>query len=198
VTAQAIARLKITLADVTPKVLRRIEVPLALKLDRLHLVIQAAMGWSNYHLYEIRAGGAGWGEPDPDGVFDGPLDAKKARLIDVLEDTGAKTLQYLYDFGDGWEHTVKIERFVDPVPGVLYPFLLQAEGRCPPEDSGGPWGYADFLEAFADPRHERHEEMIAWIGEDFDPTALDTHALAANVEALAKRWIRKPPARRKL
>ncbi len=180
-TVQAIARLKITLDDVEPKVLRRIEVPLTLKLDRLHLVIQAAMGWSNYHLYEIRAGGTGWGEPDPDGIYDGPLDAKKVRLLDVLEDTGAKSFKYLYDFGDGWKHTVKIERIGDPVPGVLYPALLQVEGRCPPEDSGGPWGYADFLEAFADPDHERHGEMIEWIGEDFDAIAVDAGALAADV-----------------
>src|SRR3546814_3109877 len=65
---------------------------------------------------------------------------------------GAKTLKYLYDFGDGWEHTIKIERLVDAVPGVIYPRLIEATGRCPPEDIGGPWGYGDFLEAIADPK----------------------------------------------
>ena len=115
--ANAIARLKITLDDVKPQVLRRIEVPLAIRLDRLHLVLQAALGWTNSHLYELRAGDVGWGIPDPD-FGDGPLDARKARLIDVLEDLGSKTLHYLYDFGDGWEHTIKIERLVDPKPGM--------------------------------------------------------------------------------
>src|ERR1700730_7463465 len=84
-----IARLKISLDDVKPAVLRRIEVPLNIRLDRLHLAIQAAMGWSNSHLYEIRAGDVGWGEPDPDGG-DGPLDARKARLVDVLEGMSAQ------------------------------------------------------------------------------------------------------------
>jgi Plasmid pRiA4b ORF-3-like protein len=138
-SAASIARLKITLDDVKPAVLRRIEVPLTLRLDRLHLAIQSAMGWTNSHLYEIRAGDVGWGMTDPD-WGDGPLDARKARLIDVLEDVGTKTLRYLYDFGDGWEHTIKVERLLDPDPGVVYPRLIEATGRCPPEDIGGPWG----------------------------------------------------------
>jgi hypothetical protein len=111
-SAATIACLKITLDDVKPAVLRRIEGPLAIRLDRLHLVIQAAMGWTNSHLYELRAGDVGWGIPEP-GWSDGPLDARKARLIDVLEDVGTKTLRYIYDFGDSWEHTIKIERVID-------------------------------------------------------------------------------------
>jgi hypothetical protein len=194
-TAATIIRLKITLDDVKPKVVRRIEAPFALRLDRLHLILQAALGWSNSHLYEIRVADASWGIPDPD-WGDGPLDARKAKLADVVEDAGAKTLRYLYDFGDGWEHTIKIERLDDPEPGVLYPRLIEAVGRCPPEDIGGPWGYGEFLEALADPKHERHDEMREWAGEDFDPDLLDVGALKANVDMLAKRWARKP-ARKK-
>ncbi len=93
-SADTIARLKITLNDVEPAVLRRVEVPFDTRLDRLHLVIQAAMGWTNTHLYEIRARDVGWGIPDRHRA-DGPLDARKARLGDVLEDIGAKTLRYL-------------------------------------------------------------------------------------------------------
>lgn len=89
----AIARLKITLDDVKPQILRRIEVPVTIRLDRLHLAVQAAMGWTNTHLYEIRAGDVSWGEPDEEHWSGGPLDARKARLIDVLEDIGAKTLK---------------------------------------------------------------------------------------------------------
>lgn len=195
-TATRIARLHITLNDVKPPVQRRVEVPLAIRLDRLHLVLQAAIGWTNSHLYEIRARDVGWGLPDPD-FGDGPLNAKKARLIDVLEDAGTKTIKYLYDFGDGWEHTVKVERITDAIPGVAYPVLINATGRCPPEDVGGPWGHDEFLHALADPAHENHAEMKDWIGEDFDPTAVDVEALADDVAALAKAWARKPPAKRK-
>ena len=195
-SADSIARLKITLDNVKPAVTRRIEVPLGIRLDRLHLVIQVAMGWTDSHLYEIRAGDVGWGIPDPD-WGGGPLDARKARLVDVLEDVGVKTLSYLYDFGDGWEHTIRIEHIADAMPGVAYPRLIDVTGRCPPEDIGGPWGYGEFLEAIADPKHVRHTELTEWIGEVFDPNAVDTEGHANALAALARQWSRKPAVKRK-
>lgn len=195
-SADNIARLKVTLDDVEPMVLRRIEVPLGIRLDRLHLVIQAAMGWTDSHLYEIRAGDVGWGIPDPD-WGDGPLDARKARLVDVLEDIGKKTMRYLYDFGDGWEHTIKIERIGPAERNTTYPRLIEATGRCPPEDVGGPPGYEEFIEAIADPQHERHAEMREWCGEDFDPNAVDTEGHASALAILARQWAQKPALKRK-
>jgi hypothetical protein len=191
----AIARLKITLDDVKLVVMRRLDVPLSIRLDHLHLAIRAAMGWTNSHLYEIRAKDVGWGIPGPD-WGDGPLDARKARLVDVLEDVGTKTLKYLYDFGDGWEHTIKIERLIDPVPGIIYARLMEAARRCPPEDVGSPWGYAEFLEALSDPGHERHAEFKEWIAEDFDPNVIDAGSLGEQVAQLAKRWSRKTTPKR--
>ena len=197
-SAATIARLKITLDDVKPAVLRRIEVPLTLRLDRLHLTIQAAMGWTNSHLYEIRAGDVGWSTLYPEADWpDDFLDARKARLVDAIEDVGTKTLRYLYDFGDGWEHTIKVERLIAPEPDVLYPRLIEAAGRRPPEDVGGPWGYAEFVEAMNDPKHERHVEFTEWMGDNFDPNIIDTDSLAEEVAELAKQWSRRPAVKRK-
>jgi hypothetical protein len=195
-TAAAIAHLRIELDDVEPAVLRRVLVPVTIRLDRLHLVLQAAMGWTNSHLYEIRARDVGWGVPDPN-FGDGPLDASKARLNDVLEDVGARSLKYLYDFGDGWEHSIRIERITNAVPRTTYPCLVEATGRCPPEDVGGPWGYREFLDAIADPDHDEHAERLEWIGGSFDPATVDVQGLAKAVETLAKKWTRKPSAPRK-
>lgn len=194
--ANSVAHLQITLDNVKPMVRRRIEVPMAIRLDRLHLVFQAAMGWTNSHLYEIRARDVGWGVPDPN-WGDGPLDARKARLIDVLEDVGVKTLKYLYDFGDSWEHTVKLLRVTDTIPGLAYPCLIDAVGQCPPEDIGGPWGYTEFLEAINDPKHERYSEFSEWISQPFDPNTVNVGKLAQAVEKLAKQWTRKPAVNRK-
>jgi hypothetical protein len=173
-SAATVAQLKITLDDVKPVVLRRVEVPFDIRLDRLHLTIQAAMGWTNSHLYEIRAGGVGWSTPYPEADWAGDfIDARKARLGDIIKDIGSKTLKYLYDFGDGWEHTIKVERLIDREPGFLYPRLIEAKGHCPPEDVGGPWGYGEFLEAIADPSHEHHRELKEWFADDFNPHVVD-------------------------
>jgi Plasmid pRiA4b ORF-3-like protein len=186
-----IARLKISLDDVEPAVVRRIEVPFAIRLDRLHAVLQAAVGWTNSHFWEFRAADVGWGIPDP-GWGDGPLDASKARLKGVVKDTGVKRLAYLYDYGDGWEHTIRIERIGLALPGALYPCLLDARGRCPPEDIGGPPGYFEFLAALADPQHERHAEFIERYDADFDPNAVNVLAIQRQLTELAQRWSRKP------
>ena len=82
------------------------------------------------------------------------------------------------------------------MPGVAYPRLVEAAGRCPPEDVGGPWGYADLLQAIDDPKHERHAELKDWIGDDFDPKTVDTDRLAEELAALAKQWSRKPATKR--
>jgi len=194
----SIVRLKITLDHVKPTVMRRVEVPFDIRLDRLHLTIQAAMGWTNSHLYEIRAGDSRWSTPFPDDDWaDRFLDARKAQLADILEDASIKTLRYIYDFGDGWEHTVKIERLIDAEPGARYPRLIAASGRCPPEDVGGPWGYAELLDAIHDPKHERHADLSDWIPDNFDPNDPEIDALAAEVATLSKPRSRKPAKKQK-
>lgn len=185
-----IARLRIILNDVDPQPMRHIEVPLKIRLDRLHEVIQAAMGWTDTHLYEFRAGDAGWGVPDPDGFYDGPMDAKKMTLKKVLEDTGARTIQYVYDFGDDWDHSIRIERVYEAIPGMIYPRLLKATGACPPEDVGGAWGYEELLEALADPK--QHEDMLHWSGGSFDPNDARIDRIVERLHLLAKKWTPRP------
>ena len=194
IAATDIIRLKVVLDDVEPTVMRRIEVPLGMRLDRLHTVLQAALGWTNSHLWEFRARDVGWGIPDP-GWRDGPRDASKVTLLAVLEDTRVKSLTYLYDFGDGWEHTIKVEHIDAAATGELYPRLLEATGRCPPEDIGGPPGYAEFLEAIADPDHERHDELTEWYDADFDPNDVNVQALQERLAKLAKSWSRSKSKR---
>ncbi len=139
-----IARLKIELDEMEAPVLRHIEVPRAIRLADLHLVIQAAMGWENYHLYEFRVGRTvAYGLPDPDWPDQATLSAKQATLDELLGHLKRnKTFQYIYDFGDDWLHWVKLEALVAADPELAYPRLVSAQGRCPPEDCGGPWGMA--------------------------------------------------------
>ncbi len=189
-----VARLKITLDEVRPRVVRRIEVPLDIRLDRLHLVIQAVMPWEDYHLYEFRAGKTAWGEPDPDWDVPGtsPLPAREASLGDLLGPS-RRRFAYVYDFGDDWRHSVRVEALTAAEPDTAYPRLLTAEGRCPPEDVGGPWGYGEYLDALADPAHERHAEMVQWRGPGFDPNRVDEDAIRKVLARLAKRFAGRNP-----
>ena len=147
-------RIKVTLKDVKPEVMRCLVVPLTLRLDRLHLTLQAAFGWTNSHLFEFLAGEGRWGIPDPDGDFGPqPIDARKARLSDLVHQTGAKTIHYLYDFGDSWDHVIKLEKWFDNTTTEGLPLLLEAAGRCPPEDVGSAPGYAEYLQDAAAIEH---------------------------------------------
>ena len=196
-TTQQIARLKITLDHVRPTVMRRIEVPLRLRLDRLHVVIQFAMGWAGTHLYEFRprVRDIGWGVPvedDGSGWFDdGPRDASKTTLGQMLAETGLQSFKYIYDFGDDWSHTVKVERIVGAELWLTYPRMVDAKGRCPPEDIGGPWGYAEYVEAMADPHHPRYAEMSECPGPGYVPGDIDAAAIAKHVDELAAGWAKR-------
>lgn len=187
--ARTAVRLKVTLDRVEPEVMRRLVVPLTIRLDRLHLTLQAAFGWTNTHLYAFTAGGVDWGIPDPDlPTGDQPVDARKIRLYDIVRDTGAKTIRYLYDFGDDWQHVIKIERRFENADTVGMPFLLEASGRCPPEDIGGPEGYAVFLAAIADASRPEHADALLWAPAGFDPATVDQAELERQVDALAQKW----------
>lgn len=184
-----VVRMTITLDDVTPTVSRLIEVPLGIRLDRLHSVFQVVLPWTDTHLWEMTFGHTGFGIPDPSYGRDGPLDARKTTLAEALEGMRGKSFQYLYDFGDGWEHTVRIRTIVPADPKLSYPRLIEASGTCPPEDSGGPWGFAEKLEALADPAHEYHESAVEELGEEYDPHAQPpVDWFQTRLDGLAKQW----------
>lgn len=188
-----IARLTILLVESAPLVMRRIEVPVDIRLTDLHLAIQIAMGWQNYHMYEFRVSRSlAWGIVDKDWPIEGVHPASKAVLRDLLTSMNKrKKFEYLYDFGDDWLHEIKIDAIVEAETDVAYPRLLAAENRCPPEDCGGVYGYDCLQEALADPEHEMHAEMVEWHGEDFDPTAVDVAAIQAALAQLAQPRRRK-------
>ncbi len=175
-----IYQLKVTLKDIKPPVWRRLLVP-DCSLAKLHEVIQVAMGWENYHLYDFEVGGEHY--TDPRGMADLDMDdASRARLGQLAPEAKAK-LRYTYDFGDNWQHEVLVEKVLPPEEGKEYPACIAGKRACPPEDVGGPWGYMEFAEAMKDPEHEQHEEFIEWRGE-FDPEAFDPDAVNKGLRRL--------------
>ena len=168
-----IYQIKVTLLGTSPPIWRRLLVPASLTLAQLHYVLQAAMGWDNDHLHDFRIGKQRYAEPDPDDPPMGPgatADEGAVRLSRVLGKAGAKAV-YTYDFGDGWEHGIVVEKILPPEEGRAYPVCVDGKRHGPPEDCGGVGGYYNLLEAVGDPEHDEHEEMREWLGDDFDPEA---------------------------
>jgi hypothetical protein len=163
-------QLKITLKDIKPPVWRRVLVPNC-SLDTLHEVIQAAMGWDNSHLHEFQIGGQRYTDPQSASQMDDEVDAE-FDLDDLITKEKSK-FTYSYDFGDDWRHEIVVEKILPPGEGVSFALCVDGKRACPPEDCGGPWGYADFVDAIGDPSHEEHEHLLEWVGGEFDPEAFD-------------------------
>jgi hypothetical protein len=180
---------RIELKNVTePKVWRRLSVPAGISFARFHLVIQAAFGWHNCHLYSFSQKGYGSpffiGVPSP---MDGTQtkDAKKIKLQQIFSEPKQK-LVYIYDFGDDWLHTITLEKIVEG--HALNATLIKGIGACPPEDCGGPWGYKELKLKVTDPKHPEYGEMVEWLGLEpgdlWDATALDFESTAKLVASV--------------
>lgn len=183
-----IFQLKIELREVRPPVWRRVLVPGEMTLAELHEVAQTVMGWSNCHLHEFEVGGARYGVPDSDWGWDGVADESGVKLFRVAREGGR--LRYAYDFGDGWQHDVTVEKVLAPQPGTRYPRCIAGRRACPPEDVGGPWGYVEFLAAVGDPGHDEHEQWVEWVGGGFDPAEFDLAAVDKALDAFG--WAGSP------
>jgi hypothetical protein len=173
--ASTVYQLKITLTEVKPPIWRRIEVK-DCTLAELHEILQVSMGWQECHLHLFKIGSEHYGDPDqwPKEFADDvdTLNEGTAKLSQLLA-KGVQKFLYTYDMGDCWEHTVRIEKTFPAEPGVKYPRCSGGQRACPPEDCGGAWGYGDFVEAIQDPKHEQHDELLEWVGGEFDPEEFD-------------------------
>ena len=187
--------LKITLRGIRPPVWRRVRVASDMTLRMLHQVIQEAMGWEDAHLHEFEVGKRRYGEPSDD-LWPGMerTFSEDGVRLGTLVDQGVTRFRYVYDFGDGWEHEVIIEK-VGPIdPEQQYPSLITGKRACPPEDCGGVPGYFRLIEVIADPSDEEHAELTEWVGGEFDPERLDTQRISRALAGIARR--RRPPGRR--
>jgi len=173
----SIARLLITLDGVEPPVWRRVEVPADITFERLHAYLVTAMGWLDYHLHAFEIGRRRIAANDADWESEWPHENEAGiTLLEALDDRH-RTFLYRYDFGDDWEHVVKVEAVEGGLPGTFYPRCLEASGACPPEDSVGVPGYLRLLEALADPGDPEHDHLVEWVGGAFDPEAVDVEGI---------------------
>jgi hypothetical protein len=172
-------QIKVTLGYSRPPIWRRLLVRGDTPFDKLHWILQVAMGWTNSHLHQFIVGRPPdlkyIGRAYDGGDELGTVDERTVKLNEIV--TGAKfRFFYEYDFGDGWEHELLVEKTLQPEAGARYPVCFADARACPPEDVGGIYGYYEFLEAIKDPDHPEHEDLLEWAGGDFDPQAFDLEA----------------------
>ena len=189
------AQLRIEVASISPPIWRRLIVPLSWNLHQLHLVIQAAFNWWNYHLHEFQIGGLRYGdlEVEDDGWSD--LDARffderEVRLADFSNERGI-TFGYRYDFGDCWDHIVEIETKLALADSPKHAICVAGARARPPEDVGGKPGYENFLGIISDPEDPEHLEMLTWCGGHFDPEWFDLAIVEKDVRNALRPGVRR-------
>ncbi len=188
----ALYQLEIALLDTPAPVWRRLEVPGNANLGWLHAVIQVAMGWTNSHLHQFATEKALYSdtrhhtaefEDDPE-----ILEESKFTL-EELASHPQERLIYTYDFGDSWEHVITVEKCLPPDAAMAGKALcLDGARACPPEDCGGPPGYAELIEALKNRKHPEHKAMKEWLGRPFDAEAFE--AAQTNTWLSKLKWPR--------
>jgi hypothetical protein len=200
-------QLKISIREIRPLIWRRILVPSNISLAELHKVFQLAMPWLNYHMYQFIVGSQQDGDFygiqfADDSDFDREVkNDKKFSLADIAPTRGCKFF-YEYDFGDDWFHDVRVEKVLPADPDATYPICVAGERCAPPEDCGGPWGYADLLKTLANPKGSEYKEMKVWaeslLGHRFDPEYFDLDRINRSFQKYSKvakgKWTRAKPA----
>jgi hypothetical protein len=180
-----IFQIQIVLNGFKPKIWRRILITSDLSLSNFHKIIQTTMGWTNSHLHQFIKNRTfyttkmkddfSWNEMDN-------VDYKGMKVSDLLQNEKEKII-YEYDFGDGWNHNIILEKILPIDNKTKYPVCLDGKMNCPPEDCGGIWRYAEMVKTLKNPKHKEYESIIEWLGEDFDPEYFDKN----NVNELLKR-----------
>jgi hypothetical protein len=163
-------QLRVQLQELSPVVWRRLLVPGSIRLDKLNLMLQAAMGWTNSHLHCFRIGELTYGMQFDDNPLD-ELDETALSVTQALKHQ--RRFVYEYDFGDSWEHDVVVEDRSSRRLGLKFAVCLDGQNACPPEDCGGVSGYREMLRSLADPADEEHDSYLAWLGDLFDPAHFD-------------------------
>ena len=185
--------LRISLFDIEPEIWRRFVVPGSITLDRLHDIIQIVMGWKDRHLHQFTIGNKRYTETAQ--ISQGEIDSGKFRLVDLIKRKGS-SFDYLYDYGDNWDHIIYLEdsRYCNPELEINIQ-CLNGKRACPPDDIGGIPGYYDFCAAMNDPTHEDHEGCkewfsgFSWNDDDFDSEKFDLEKV--NFELMKYvRWSR--------
>ena len=184
---EPIARIRIELQEIEPRIWRRIDVPLSSTLLALHDFVQFAFRWTDSHLFEFEIGDRTYGDPENDDFGERRIYKAASIRLKTIVERSVEQFLYVYDFGDNWRHDLFIEEVRDGERDVDYPVFVDGERRGPPEDVGGVTGFMEFLEAIRNPLHEEHEAVARWYGGSFELDDIDEQRVRMSFEVAAAR-----------
>lgn len=157
---------------------RRLLVGENTSLVELYEIIQISMGWEGYHLWSFSINGKEYGHAYGEGLTREDYDT-------TLSDLGLRLRErfiYTYDFGDYWQHEIRLEEVLEPEPRKSYPNCVGGKRACPPEDCGGPWACQELLHLARSPFRDydrRQAREVLGIEAGFDPEAFDRRQVNA-------------------
>lgn len=192
-------KIKVSLNDTKPQIWRRIQLHKNITFFELHHIIQIAMGWKNYHMFEFKIEGFRIGEIYDDEMLDGyydknsQYDCRTTKISDVITDIG-ETFQYVYDFGDYWKHTLEVEDDFNYSGDAIYPLCVAGDMACPVEDSGGIHGHYQNLEILKDKKHPEYRDTKTWMPRGYDPQKFNLENVNKQLDKIDKyifNWIKK-------
>ncbi len=193
-TPKTIYQLKVTLIGSKPPIWRRILVADTITLGKLHTVMQALMGWFDEHLHQFVLGRELYGVPDKEEknfFFGISVKDENKEILSSLLRQEKDSLTYEYDFGDGWQHKVTLEKILPFDSAITLPCCIKGKGACPPEDCGGIWGYMDLVEVMSDKLHPDYADRAEWLADsfgitDFNPALFDLETVNSRLRRAYK------------
>jgi hypothetical protein len=180
-------QIKATLKGVRPPIWRRFMIRGDMTLEQLHDTLQCLMSWYDFHLHQFTINGRSFTSEESDALGDMEAEDESRYQIDQVLPSVGETFLYEYDFGDGWEVVLKLERGLPADPGTTYPYCLKGKRTAPPEDCGGIPGYYSLLDNLAHPGTPEYDEAVDWLGgEPVDFEEFDVEAVNVCLNRLSK------------
>jgi hypothetical protein len=188
--AKEFYEMKISLNGIEPEIWRKFIIDSSTSLEEFHNIIQIVMGWENYHLYGFFIKGVEYMPADDDSDLEQEAEDTKGMKLNKFGFRKRDKIRYIYDYGDSWEHTIKIEKIYEPEKDLIAPICIDGARNCPPEDCGSICGYEDILKAINKPTTKAAEELLEWLGDDYDPEEF-------NIDEINKRLQPKKTKKKK-
>ena len=183
-------QIKCKLLHTKPALFRTLLVDSNVSFYELHHIIQIAMGWFNYHLFNFRYHDYYLELPnEEDEMYKDfsrfqKVDPRTITLKEFFISLKSKII-YTYDFGDSWEHEIELQKVIEPDPYMLLPLCIKGKYACPPEDCGSIPGYYNLIEIMKKPKHREYKEYVNWLGgEPYDMTAFDINFVNEELQHL--------------